>query len=1136
MTNSTRASIKSTGFRALILTQFFEALNDNILKTVASLFLVGTAISQETAATSLSIAQGMFVIPFLLFSPFAGWLADRFSKGIISRIVKIIEVAVVIGAAFVLSNEHAIGIYVVLFCMGFHSAIFSPSKYGILPEILEKDDLSKGNGFVQLATFLAIIFGSALGGLVYPKGGGDLHLANSLLILVAIFGVISSLYVTKTPRADPNARFSCNPLYGFLVWWRMRQERSLFLTTLAIGLFWFLGQYVNTTLFLYGKSHLGSSEEGTALLLATLGLGIGIGSVLAGKVSEGRVEMGLVPIGALGLSTSLILLYFTRTSYEWTVVVLSLLGLSSGFFIVPLSSFLQAASPKAKKGEFIAASNLLSFSGILLSQGIIWLLQSYLGISAALSLALIGIFTLFATGYICWLLPEALLRCLNWIITHSFYKVRVLGAENIPTQSGALIISNHASFVDPSLLLASIDRPIRFLMFRPLYEMFPISLAAKGVRAIPISGGDKPREIALALQEARKRVEAGELVCIFAEGGITRLGLLLPFRKGFERIMDGLQAPIIPAYIDRIWGSIFSFHDGKVFWKLPKRIRYPVTINFGTPMASSSKGPEVRQAVQELSSEAFRHRSTKDELLHWQLLREGRRSPFREVIADSSGKRLKFYQLITLAFALARTLRIQNKKRKMVGILLPTGVGGVVSNIAALFAGCVPVNLNFTASKEAFDSAITQCDISEIITSSEFQKKLNISIPSPLLIEDLINEISLVDKIIGMVIGFFVPIGIVGKMFGWNSHDVDSIATVMFSSGTTGTPKGVMLSHGNISSNVQALYDVFQVRSSDVVVGVLPLFHSFGFTGTLWFPLLSRIRAVYHPNPIDGPAIGALVEKEKGSLFVATPTFLSMYSRRVEKELFQSLRLIVCGAEKLSKSVAATFYEKFGIVPLEGYGCTELSPVAIVNLPNFEQKGIKQIGNKPGSVGHPLPGVAVKVVDPDTNEVLGVNRAGLLLIKGPNVMLGYLGQPEKTAEVVRDGWYNTGDLALVDDDGFVTITDRLSRFSKIGGEMVPHVRVEEEIHRLLEAKEQIAVVVGVKDEKKGERLVVLLKKGIDKEELFKKFSTTELPNLWIPKRDSFIEVDEFPLLGTGKLDLKRLKEIAEKETAAVKMD
>lgn len=366
--------------------------------------------------------------------------------------------------------------------------------------------------------------------------------------------------------------------------------------------------------------------------------------------------------------------------------------------------------------------------------------------------------------------------------------------------------------------------------------------------------------------------------------------------------------------------------------------------------------------------------------------------------------------------------------------------------------------------------------------------------------------------------------------------NVDDVATVIFSSGSTGEPKGVMLTHGNIFSNIEGVYQVFNIKKEDVLVAALPFFHSFGFTATMCFPIGTAVSVVYHTNPLDAATIGKLAAKYKGTILMGTPTFLSAYVKKCTKEQFAHLRLAVVGAEKLKEPLANAFKEKFGVLPFEGYGATELSPLVTVGFPDNVLEGTTgaQVGHKFGKVGHPIPGVAAKIVDPDTFEIKGANEEGLLLVKGANVMKGYLNNPAKTAEVIKDGWYITGDIATIDEDGFIKITDRLSRFSKIGGEMVPHIKVEENIMEAIGAADPVVVVTSVPDDKKGEWLIVLHTVDIDVEAIAESLTRKGIPNLWIPKKDSFFKVEAIPLLGTGKFDLKKIKAKAQELSDASK--
>jgi acyl-[acyl-carrier-protein]-phospholipid O-acyltransferase/long-chain-fatty-acid--[acyl-carrier-protein] ligase len=467
---------------------------------------------------------------------------------------------------------------------------------------------------------------------------------------------------------------------------------------------------------------------------------------------------------------------------------------------------------------------------------------------------------------------------------------------------------------------------------------------------------------------------------------------------------------------------------------------------------------------------------------------------------------------------------------QFVGLLLPPSNGGVLANAAVQLMGRVPVNLNYTVSAETMNACLEQCGIKHVLTSRRVMDKLKIELAAELVyLEEFRQKVTLGDKIAAALDTYVTPLGLLERRLGLTKIKPDDLMTVIFTSGSTGEPKGVMLTFDNISSNIEAIDQVIHLRSDDVALGILPFFHSFGFTVPLWTVLSLDLKGVYHFNPLDAKEIGKLCHQHHVTVLLATPTFLRTYLRRVEPEEFKSLEVVVVGAEKLSAELADAFEAKFGVRPVEGYGVTELSPLVSVNVPPSRSPHADRPTSKQGTVGPPVPGVSAKVVDPDTGQPLGVGEPGMLLVSGRNVMKGYLNKPEKTAEVVRDGWYVTGDIARIDSDGFIQITDRASRFSKIGGEMVPHIKVEETLKRVLGGGEDElkAVVTAVPDPTRGERLIVV-HTHLDKtpDVITKEMGRAGLPNLFIPSPDSFLEVAEIPVLGTGKLDLKGLKQIA----------
>ena len=1119
-----KSDCKTHSLLWLNTTQFLGALNDNILKLLIIFFLIG---SQGVAKAGIITAcvGAAFVLPFLLFSAPAGCLADRLHKSQIIKLVKAVEVAVTLLAvlAFALRLEWAL--YAVIFLMATHSAFFAPVKYGIIPEISPRDQLSRVNGLIESFTYLAIIFGTALASLLTQVVEGRFWLAALFCLVIAIIGMISASRLEKTALADGERKIALLPTEILRTMLAIHHDRDLMLAVIGLAYFMFIGAFAQLNLISYGVQQLGLSEAGSGYLFLAAALGIGGGSLLAAKLSGRDVEFGIVPIGAVGLTISAILLHAAPATVSSSVFILILFGLSAGFFSLPLQTFIQFRADPAKRGEVLAASSFINWLGILLASAATWLFSGPLGLTAAQGFSIIGIMTLVLTLFTLWLLPDFLLRFIGLVTMRIFYRLRISGAENLPVEGPALLIPNHVTWVDALLLTATNQRRIRFVMERRIYNTPVLGYLFRLMGVIPVSTTDGRKEMVEFIKRARTALDDGYMVCIFAEGALTRNGMLREFRGGFERIVKDSGYPIIPVYIGGAWGSILSYAHGRLLSRPPALAPYSVSILFGTPMAATSTALEVRQAVMELSCDYFNSLKPERKPLAQYFISSAKQNWKRPAVADTSGKNLSYGQTLVGALALADKLKTQIGQAEHVGLLLPPSAGGVLANLSLSLLGRVPVNLNYTAAEASLRSAISQCGITTVITSRAFLEKVPAlaNIDGMLFLEEILPTITKWDKLSGLVRGRLLPARSLCCRDGFNP---DRTATVIFSSGSTGEPKGVMLTHHNIMSNIEALRMVFRVTLNDNICSALPFFHSLGFTGTLWLPLLSGFSAAYHPNPMDGEKIAQVVREHKSSLLIATPTFLLAYLRRAKKEDFQSLRLVITGAEKLKAKVADSFQERFGIRPLEGYGATELSPVITLSLPDVKIDGVSQHGSKEGSVGHPIPGVAIRIVDPDSGAILKPGQPGLILVKGPNVMNGYLGQADKTAEVVRDGWYVTGDIGIMDDDGFIRITDRMSRFSKIGGEMVPHGVVEDELHARL-GQSQVLAVTAVPDEKKGEKLVVIFaKETTDAATLQRHLAESSLPNLWKPGRDCYVEVENLPILGSGKMDLKGLKEIA----------
>ena len=1116
----------SKGFRSFLAAQATGAFNDNAFKT----FVVLSTVAADPGNASKFIAQagGAFILPFLLFSTFAGDVADRWSKSKLVALFKAAEVALLLLAVPALASGHKPVLLALLFLMGAHSAFFGPVKFAILPELVDDAELSNANGLTQMTSFGAIICGTAFATELVLRFRDRPGVAAAGLAGVAALGLLAALFIPETKPARPGAALSLDIFSSTAANLRhLAGLPTVNLATYAAAFFWFVGALFQMNLIIYGTRLMGLDEAACGRFQLVLALGIGAGSFIAGRLSRGRVELGLVPLGALGLVLFGADLGFAYRSTNRVVFDLLMAGLSAGFYAVPLQAFIQQRSPANERGRVVATGNFLCFTAILLATAAMLGLDAVFKLNPAQVFLVASVMCAVVAFELLRRLPDFFLRLLALPLTRCVYSIRSVGQENVPIEGPVLLVSNHVSFVDAILIAMANQRLVRFLMLRSFYEMPFAGWFFRAMGCIPVSSGDGPKALVASFKRAREYMMSGEAVCIFAEGEISRHGQMQRFKRGFESMVHGVQVPIVPVHLDQVWGSIFSFSEGKIGFKWPRRWPYEVTVSFGKPLPAASSAFEVRQAILSLGAEAFTHRLRDTPPLPLAFSRQAKAHPFALSMADSTGATLNAIQSLTGSYLLGKSIAVNLAEgEENIGVFLPPSVGAALVNAGLLLHGKVAINLNYTASKDVVDACIAKAGIRTIISSRAFGAKLGWEPEGRrVYIEDL--RPSKTDQALHAVVFFALPSFLLERTFFSAARgSLDRVATIMFTSGSTGTPKGVVLTHSNILANLEAVAQVVQFGPSDRMLGALPFFHSFGFTATLWLPLRLGMGAVYHYNPLDARTIGQLVEKYNATAILGTPTFLLAWMRRIEPVKFKSLRLVVVGAEKLREEIAKAFFEKYGVTPLEGYGATELSPVASLNIPDIVWPGIKQTGTKLGTVGQPLPGVFMKIVDPATGAELGADQPGLLLVKGPNVMKGYLGDEAKTAEVIKDGYYVTGDIARIDEDGFVTLTDRLSRFSKVAGEMVPHIKVEESLHEALGALDQTFIVAGVPDDKRGERLVVLYKGDIEIEPLLKKISETGLPKLWLPDKSSFHKIEEFPLLGSGKVDLQKLKALA----------
>jgi acyl-[acyl-carrier-protein]-phospholipid O-acyltransferase/long-chain-fatty-acid--[acyl-carrier-protein] ligase len=1113
--------LKDRGFRAFLWTQFLGAFNDNAYRLIVSLRAVHIVAKADQSGKYLALAGAIFVLPSLLFAGYSGHLADAISKRTVLIAVKVFEIAVMaIGILTFLSTNIA-WMFIVLFLMAVHATVFSPAKYAIVPEMIPDQDLSRANALLEMSTLVAIVLGTSVAPFLFTAWKTEAWKIGIVLTGVAVVGYLTSLGITRVPAAGAKAPVRLDPFAEIVSGTKhLLRDRPMWLAAMGISYFWFLALFLNMDLVLFGAETLKAGDTRVGFLMACLSIGIGAGSMLAGRLSGDKVEIGLVPLGSIFMGVFSIALYSARGSYVSSVAMLSLLGISAGLFFVPLNAFLQQRAESQEKGRIIATNNIYNTIGMLLASAVFYACHDVLHLSPASLILASGFASLLITVYIVSVVDDFLVRFLLWLLTHTLFRIRIVGQDNVPFRGPALLVSNHMSHADGFLVAACVQRFIRFMVWKPFYRIKALRWFFIKSKAIPVAGG---RDAVGAIQAAREQLTAGHVVCIFAEGAISRTGNILPFKRGMEKIMDGLDIPIIPVHLDRLWGSIFSFERGKFFWKWPKKIPYPVTVSFGNPMPANSTAQDVRQAIQELSADATAHRKSASDTLPRRVIRSARRHWSHFAMADSSGRELTFGRMLTASLLIANWARTR-RDEEMIGVLLPPGVDGALVNIGITLAGRVPVNLDFTASPEEMVAVRERCRIRTVVTSKLSLAKTKVAAQDGMIfVEDILERAGRVARWRARLAARLAPAVLLSR-----TARPDSLATVIFSSGVTGTPKGAMLSHYNLLANIEAIAQLYWIHDRDRIVGVLPFFHSFGYAVTMWFPLIAGCGVIYHPDPSDAESIGRLVAQYRATLLLATPAFCSIYTHQCSKEQFASLRYVLVGAEKLREPLAEAFREKFGVELLEGYGCTEMAPVVAVSAPNFVAGKDTQLGNKPGTVGQPLPGVAARVVEPSTFAPLPSNREGLLLVKGSNRMIGYLGEPERTAEVFHDGWYITGDIAAIDDEGFIRITDRLSRHSRIAGEMVPHLRIEETLAGIL--GDAPYAVTAIADDRNDERLAALYVHDLSPAELWQRLSETDLPRLWIPRQENLYRVESLPLLGSGKLDLRGLKARAEEFT------
>lgn len=1148
-----RQLLRTTGLPSFMSVVFLNAFVDLGHKVTVHNTLF-KSFDGTTQIVLSALVNALILLPFVMVFTPAGYLADRFAKPRILRASAGVALVLTLG----ITASYYLGwfwpAFALTFLLALQSAIYSPAKFGAIRGLVGESMLSPANSAVQAVTTVAILgstfaFSVAFEALYTPAAespGATLAAVAPLgWLLVAATAVewLLTWRIPAQPAGNAGLRFDWRHYLrgGYLRENLATAGRNRIITLAIAGLatFWAVSQGVVAVFPAYAENALGITSvvvaQGT---IAGAGIGVIIGSLLAGYWSGRTIETGLVPVAAVGLTVSLALVPVLGT-VPAQVANFVALGAFGGLLVVPLNALIQYHAPQDELGRVLAASNFLQHLTMLTFLALA-ALAAGLWLSAKALLVAFAVITLGGGLFAAAQLPHSLARFLLTRLFALHYRVRTTGLDRLPSDQGVLMLGNHVSWLDWAMVQIAVPRRLRFVMDRNLYERWYLRWLCDAAGAIPVEGGNSND----ALDRIAACLDNGEVVCLFPEGGISHTAQMAPFKRGFERAAARAgHGVILPFYIHGLWGSRFSRAGAGVRQRRRAGLVREVSVKLGTPMARDSSAETVRQAVSELAVTAWQNERIPTLPVSW--LKQARRHPFGRAVADSTGGWLRNIGLMAGTIGLAHYIRRRTSGER-IGILLPPGTPGLMANLAGLLAGKAVVNLNYTAEPAAVRAALDKAAIRDVITAEKFTGRLE---GRGFDTEGLLAGVHRHDmeafraafsrpkRWLALAAAGLVPAGLLARLMG-GRQDPDATATVLFSSGSEGAPKGIELSHRNILANTRQVTEAINVRTDDVLLGNLPLFHAFGLTVTTFLPALEGVPMAAHPDATDALGNARTIAQHGATVMCSTSSFLRLFARnpRIHPAMLDSIRYVVAGAERLDPAVRDQFEQRFLKRVHEGYGTTETAPVVAANVPDHFNRRHRSIqpGHRQGTVGRPMPGTACRVVDPETNESLGADEDGLILVAGPQVMTGYLAEPERTAEAITalDGhrWYRTGDRGRMDPDGFVTIVDRYSRFAKISGEMISLTRVEAAVQQVLPETDTEITAVNLPDPRKGERIVLLVATTGDPEPIQKAIDDSDLHTLMKPA--AVYAVEALPRLGTGKLDFKGAKALARQCAAA----
>lgn len=1130
----------------------------------------------------VSVINALILLPFiLLFSP-SGFMSDKYPKEKIMKYGALAAVIISLGLLGTYITGWFYASFMLLFLLAVQSAFYSPAKFGYIKSLYGKENLSLGNSLAQAVSTISIlvsmaiysfifeklftniesttcatngIAGIAVGGCVVPPPlspeillGTMVPIAISLVILSSIEFLLT-FCMPNFVKKNEEIKFSIKEyaklslLKDNIV--KIKSGDGVFLSIIALSVFYAVVQGIFAVFPAYAKEHL----EITNILIingmiATAGLGIVIGALLYSRYSKHFIELGTIPMASI-MMTVILFGIITVTNTTLLFGLFFAFGLMGGLFIIPLNSLIQFNTDLKNLGSVLAGNNWFQSLAMFVTL-IATTTFAIMQINSLIILNILLIILAIGALYTMVKLPQSLIQFMLARLVNSRYKVIVNGIDNIPATGPILFLGNHISFLDWAILQISSPRRMKFVMDKTIYNKWYFHHFLKWFGAIPVSGAGSKE----ALANIAKALDDGDAVCIFPEGAITRNGHLGEFKKGYEKVIELTQedtdVKIIPFFLQGLWGTMFSRANQHYIKKIDKY--FEVSCTFGTPLNKTTNTDILKKKIFDLSVNSWNNYFETTGSIPEEVIKKTKLVNSQMLMADSTGLKLSGTKTLGLAITMINSLKSKIEGDN-VGLIVPSTVIGNISNLSLLMLGKKLINLNYTNNIESLIASAEVADIKTIIASRKFVQKIigkgfNIT---PLLesvkviyLEDLKPELSKSKILINVLKAKFLSTKCLINLYTEKTKANDT-AVILFSSGSEGTPKGIELTHKNLIANIKQVSNVLDANQDDVILGNLPIFHAFGLTVTTLMPMVEGIPVVSHPDPTDGFGIGKLVSTYKATIMCGTSTFLRLYTgnRKVQPLMFDSLRMVIAGAEKLDKKVSEGFKKKFGKDVLEGYGATETSPVASVNIPDRLTADWKvQVGNKVGTVGMPMPGTSIRIVSPEelfdymenkteTVSSLPTNEEGMILISGPQVMKSYLNNETKTKEalVIIDDmkWYISGDKGKIDEHGFLTIVDRYSRFAKLGGEMISLTAVENTISNIVNNELFDSIAVNIPDDKKGEKIVLLYENytEIDDKELIDTIKKGFENKLMCPSE--FIKVENLPKLGTGKKDFKTAK-------------